>query len=123
MLNKIISGPLPPVKSQQLSYAEHAKHWEKSYLNQHDYCKANNLSYGLFVTARSKLLATLGKTRKPRPKAKFIQVQAASKAVSESANNPGQIVLRLAKGSVIELPANLSCEQLVSIFKSLGNAL
>ena len=107
-------------------YTRHATLWESSNQNQHEYCRANNLSYGLFVAERSKLLTKQGKTRKQNLKGKFVQLSAQMKHdnhVDTAANLSGHIVLRLAKGSVIELPASLNAEQLTAVFKSIGNVL
>lgn len=109
----------------RLDYAYHAKKWESSGINQKDYCKAQGLNYQSFVTSRIKLLYSRGQSRRQNPK--FIPVHTPNSVsinqVMQENNKSSAIILRLPKGSVIELPATLKPAQLSTILKSLGSQL
>lgn len=55
-----------------IDYDHHAFSWESSKSNQKAYCRDNDINYGKFVAARSKLQASRGLTR---AKPKFIEVK------------------------------------------------
>ena len=99
-----------------IDYAQHAKQWERSGKNQVAYCQAQGLNYQKFVASRSKLRHSRGRTKEQS--SRFIPVLPPATAPTNS--NPNAIILRLPKGSVIELPSTLTPAQLSTVFKSLG---
>ncbi len=102
-----------------VDYAQHAKQWEQSGKKQVAYCQAQGLNYQRFVTSRSNLRHLRGRTKEQS--SRFIPVLPPATAPTNS--NPNVIILRLPKGSVIELPSTLSPAQLSTVFKSLGGHL
>jgi len=108
-------------KEENLSvdYAQHAKQWEDSGKSQITYCQAEGLHYQRFVTSRSTLIHSRGQTKKQN--SQFIPVLPPGAIPINS--KPTVIILRLPKGSVIELPSTLPLAQLNSVFKLLGAQL
>ncbi len=47
----------------EIDYAQHALKWESSKLSQKVYCRRQDIHYGKFVAARSRLQASRGMTR------------------------------------------------------------
>jgi len=94
-------------------------------MNQKAYCQNKGLSYPRFVTSRSRLLDIREGAR--NPKTKFIPVRApqlgSSTGGAKLATNMSAIILRLPKGSVIEIPSTLKPAQLSTLLKSLGGVL
>lgn len=109
----------PPQADSALDYDDHAKRWEASRMKQEAYCQAAGLNYPRFVVSRSKRLAEKRQSKKQR--SPFIPVIPA--AVSSMNRHSEVILLRLPKGSVIELPSTLAPNQLSIVLKSLGRQL
>jgi hypothetical protein len=110
-------------------YAEHAVKWEGSGISQKRYCASWGLSYSQFVTSRSNLLISRGKSR-PQKKApaQFVELKSGLSKASEqslftSEPKSGQIIIRSHKGNIIELPPTLSSEHLSMILGVLGGML
>ena len=105
-------------------YEHHILNWETSALSQFKYCELNNLNYKRFITLRSKLKISRGETADTTKKQKFIPVlNENEKCIPEKNNHSSTITIRLAKGSVIELPINLEKNQLNVIFSVLAGVL
>ena len=102
-----------------VDYAYHAKQWEQSHLKQVAYCESVGLSYRRFVVSRSKLAQSRSETKKQR--SSFIPVIPTDGTSINS--KPEVILLRLPKGSVIEIPSSLAPSQLSIVFKLLGRQL
>ena len=108
----------------QIDYAHHAFAWESSKLSQKTYCRDNDINYGKFVAARSKLQASRGLTR---PTPKFIEVKPKSdveKSINDMAPVGSKVIsVKFASGSILDIPINLSPEQYNTIFSSLKAVL
>ena len=110
-----------PIFTDKKDYTHHAITWETSKLSQSTYCAEHDLDYSRLVTARSKLLLSRGATGQQKKPVKFIPVRAKQAAREVGAGQSDKIIIRLAKGSVIELPVDVGTKQLATIFKALGH--
>lgn len=107
----------------QIDYAQHACAWESSKLSQKAYCRDNDINYGKFVAARSKLQASRGLTR---AKPSFVEVKPKSSTSNpikkfESPSRP--LSIQFPNGATLNIPLNLSPEQYSTIFSSLKAVL
>ena len=110
---------IPEKAAVVVDYGYHTKRWEQSGMKQVDYCQAEGLNYPRFVMSRSKLLEKKRQAKKQG--ASFIPVIPAAGASINSKSDV--ILLRLPKGSVIEIPSSLAPTQLSIVLKSLGRQL
>lgn len=113
---------LPPAAAKATKYYDHhAFAWEDIGTSQKKYCQQHNLNYSRFVAARSRLLTK----RIASEKNSFVQLlpQVKAKANDNKVEVVPPIIIKTAKGCVIELPQSINASALSLVLKSLGASL